>query len=65
MTNGDRMLKEVGFNPITLTNTLQRFETNETYIRFKINENKMYIRGSITMEQLKAINEKCIELGMV
>jgi hypothetical protein len=65
MTNGDKMLKEVGFNPISLSNTLQRFETNETYIRFKIDENKMYIRGNITMEQLKAINEKCIELGMV
>lgn len=65
MTEADKMLEEVGFKPITLVNPLYKYESNETYIRFRTDENKVYVHGNLTMEQLKAINEKCKELKMV
>jgi len=61
MTEADKMLEEVGIKRYHSTST--RYEHDMGFIRFRTDEKKMYIQGLITMEQLKAINKKCEELG--
>lgn len=69
MTNADKMFENLGYKKYEGSIPLKYKKDNDNVIRFR--ENKTWNKGGeddsycdyITMPELKAINEKCKELG--